>query len=84
MILTIVVLTMAWYFGAVLLPIFLAGSFYGSSYLFTEYSYLVDWSYPILTMFVVWAIAAFLRFMEEYKQKMEIKEEQGAFEAHTG
>ncbi len=35
LILASVVLTLAWYFGAVLLPIFLVGSFYGSSYLFT-------------------------------------------------
>ena len=83
LILTIVVLTMAWYFGAVLLPVFLVGSFYGSSYLFTEYSYLVDWSYPVLTMFVVWAIAAFLRFMEEYKQKMEIKKQFAGYASPT-
>ena len=83
LILTIVVLTMAWYFGAVLLPIFLVGTFYGSSYLFTEYSYLVDWSYPVLTMFVVWAIAAFLRFMEEYKEKMEIKKQFAGYASPT-
>ena len=35
LILSLVVLTFAWYFGAVLLPLFLAGSFYGSAYLFT-------------------------------------------------
>ena len=83
LILASVVLTLAWYFGAVLLPIFLVGSFYGSSYLFTEYSYLVDWSYPVLTMFVVWAIAAFLRFMEEYKQKMEIKKQFAGYASPT-
>jgi adenylate cyclase len=44
LILTAAVLTLNWYFGAILLPIFLAGSYYGSSYLFTEYSYLIDWS----------------------------------------
>jgi adenylate cyclase len=83
LILSLVVLTLAWYFGAVLLPIFLVGSFYGSSYLFTEYSYLVDWSYPVLTMFVVWAIAAFLRFMEEYKEKMEIKKQFAGYASPT-
>jgi len=83
LILASVVLTLAWYFGAVLLPVFLVGSFYGSSYLFTEYSYLVDWSYPVLTMFVVWAIAAFLRFMEEYKQKMEIKKQFAGYASPT-
>jgi len=83
LILTIAVLSLAWYFGAVLLPVFLAGSFYGSSYLFTEYSYLVDWSYPVLTMFVVWALAAFMRFMEEYKQKMEIKKQFAGYASPT-
>jgi len=83
LILASVVLTMSWYFGAVLLPIFLAGSFYGSAYLFTEYSYLVDWSYPVLTMFVVWSVAAFMRFMEEYKQKMEIKKQFAGYASPT-
>lgn len=83
LILALVVLTLAWYFGAILLPLFLGGSFYGSSYLFTEYSYLVDWSYPVLTMFVVWAIAAFMRFMEEYKQKMEIKKQFAGYASPT-
>ena len=75
LILTAAVLTLNWYFGAILLPIFLAGSYYGSSYLFTEYSYLIDWSYPVLTMFVVWSIAAFLRFMEEFRLRQQIKKQ---------
>ena len=75
LILTAVVLTLSWYFGAILLPLFLAGSYYGSSYLFTEYSYLIDWSYPILTMFVVWSVAAFLRFMEEFRLRQQIKKQ---------
>ena len=75
LILTVVVLTLTWWFGAVLLPVFLVGSFYGSAYLFTEYSYLVDWSYPVLTMFVVWAVAAFLRFMEELRLRLQIKKQ---------
>jgi adenylate cyclase len=75
LILTVVVLTLTWWFGAILLPLFLVGSFYGSAYLFTEYSYLVDWSYPVLTMFVVWAVAAFLRFMEELRLRLQIKKQ---------
>jgi len=82
-ILTVVVLTLTWWFGAILLPLFLVGSFYGSAYLFAEYSYLVDWSYPVLTMFIVWALAAFMRFMEEYKQKMEIKKQFAGYASPT-
>ena len=75
LILTIVVLTLTWWVGAALLPLFLVGSFYGSSYLFTEYSYLLDWSYPVITMFVAWSVASFLRFMEELKLRLQIKKQ---------
>ena len=75
LIITIVVLTLRWYYGMILLPVFLGGSYYGSLYLFTEYSYLVDWSWPALTVFVVWSSSAFLRFMQEYKLRQQIKKQ---------
>jgi adenylate cyclase len=78
-----VVLLLPWYFGVALMPASLYGLFYGSSYLFTKHDYLVDWSYPVLTVFVAWAIAAFLRFMEEYKQKMEIKKQFAGYASPT-
>ncbi len=71
--LMVVVLLLPWYFGAALMPASLYGLFYGSSYLFTKHDYLVDWSYPVLTVFVAWAIAAFLRFMEEFRFRQLIK-----------
>ena len=70
-----VVLLLPWYFGAALMPASIIGLFYGSSHLFTKHDYLVDWSYPVLTVFIAWAIAAFLRFMEEHKLRMEIKKQ---------
>ena len=73
-ILIIAALMMQWYVSA-LMPILVVGSYFGSSHLFNTDGYLIDWSYPALGMFFVWAIAAFLRFMEEYKQKMEIKKQ---------
>ena len=75
LVLMIVVLLLPWYFGAALMPASIVGLFYGSSYLFTKHDLLVDWSYPVLTIFVAWAIAAFLRFMEEHKKRMEIKKQ---------
>ena len=72
--LIITALMMQWYVSA-LMPILVVGFYFGSSYLFNTEGYLVDWSYPALGMFFVWAIAAFMRFMEEYKQKMEIKKQ---------
>ena len=75
LIITIVVLTLRWYYGMILLPVFLGGSYYGSLYLFTEYSYLVDWSWPVLTIFIAWSSSAFLRFMQEYKLRQQIKKQ---------
>jgi len=75
LLLMIVVLLLPWYFGAIAMPVTLVGLFYGSSYLFTKYDLLVDWSYPVLTVFVAWAIAAFLRFMEEFKLRQQIKKQ---------
>ena len=74
-ILAVVVITLRWYYGAILLPVLLVGTYYGSEYLFTEYSYLVDWSWPVLTAFVAWAAAAFIRFMEEYRLRQQIKKQ---------
>ena len=73
-ILAVAVLSLSWWFSLAT-PVLVIGSFFGSSYLFTQYGFLVDWSYPALGMFFVWAIAAFMRFMDEYKQKMEIKKQ---------
>ena len=75
LLLMVVVLLLPWYFGAAAMPATVVGLFYGSSYLFTKYDLLVDWSYPVLTVFVAWAIAAFLRFMEEYRLRQQIKKQ---------
>ena len=75
LIVMIVVLLLPWYFGVVLLPVVIYGLFYSSSYLFTNNDLLVDWSYPVFTVFVAWAAAAFLRFMEEHRLRMEIKKQ---------
>ena len=75
LLLMVVVLLLPWYFGAVAMPAMVVGLFYGSSHLFTKYDLLVDWSYPVLTVFVAWAIAAFLRFMEEYRLRQQIKKQ---------
>ena len=73
--LMVIVLLLPWYFSVALMPASLYGLFYGSSYLFTKHDLLVDWSYPVLTVFIAWAFATFLRFMEEHKLRMEIKKQ---------
>ena len=75
LILMIAVLLLPWYVGATLMPASIVGLYYGSSHLFTKHDLLVDWTYPVFTVFVAWAIAAFLRFMEEHKKRMLIKKQ---------
>ena len=82
LILSVVVLSLSWWFS-IATPILILGTFFGSSYLFTQYGFLVDWSYPVFGMFFVWAIAAFMRFMSEYKQKMEIKKQFAGYASPT-
>ena len=80
-ILAVVVLVFPW-FVSLIVPVLVVGSFFTSSYLFGQ-GYLIDWSYPALGMFFVWAIAAFMRFMSEYKQKMEIKKQFAGYASPT-
>jgi len=80
-ILAVVVLVFPW-FVSLIAPVLIVGSFFTSSYLFGQ-GYLIDWSYPALGMFFVWAIAAFMRFMSEYKQKMEIKKQFAGYASPT-
>ena len=75
LILCIVVIKLRWYLGAILMPIFIGGSYYTSYYLFVKESYLIDWTYPVVTIFIVWATSAFLRFMEEFKLRQQIKKQ---------
>jgi len=80
-ILAIIVLVFPW-FVSLVAPVLIIGSFFVSSYLFGQ-GYLIDWSYPTLGMFFIWAIAAFMRFMSEYKQKMEIKKQFAGYASPT-
>jgi len=75
LLLMVVVLLLPWYFGAAAMPAVIVSLFYGSSYLFTKHDLLVDWSYPVFTVFIAWAIAAFVRFMEEYRLRQQIKKQ---------
>lgn len=75
LIICIVVLKLRWLFGAILLPIMLGGIYYSSLQLFVKQGFLVDWTYPILTIFIVWAVSAFLRFMDEFKLRQQIKKQ---------
>ena len=82
LILIIAALMMHWWVS-ILMPILVVGSYFASSHLFKSEGYLIDWFYPAVGMFFVWAIAAFMRFMSEYKQKMEIKKQFAGYASPT-
>jgi len=73
-ILAIIVLTLPWVVSLIS-PIVIVSTYFVSSFLFTKYGYLVDWSYPALGIFVAWSIAAFLRFIAEFKLRQQIKKQ---------
>ena len=72
--LIVVVLKLPWAFSLIM-PVFVVGTYFGSSHLFTNEGYLVDWSFPSFAIFVAWAIAAFLRFIVEFRLRQQIKKQ---------
>lgn len=73
-ILATVVLLLPWLFS-IIMPGFVVGVYFASSYLFTKNGFLVDWSYPAVSLFVIWAVAAFLRFIVEFRLRQQIKKQ---------
>ena len=73
------VLFLNWYYGIGLLLVSLGVLFYGTRYAFNYHGLLLDWSFPLFAVFVTWSIAAFLRFMEELRQKLQIKKQFGTY-----
>ena len=71
----ILVLKLNWYFGVGGIVVSLGGIFYGTRTAYLDDGYLLDWSFPIFAVFLTWSIAAFLRFMDEFRQKQEIKKQ---------
>ena len=70
-----VVLYAAWVFGIVALTASVVGTYYLSSYAFTDLNLLIDWSWPVVTIVLAWSLTAFVRFVYEFKQKMQIKKQ---------
>ena len=48
-------------------------------YVFNKHSYLLDYTWPTLALFLPWVGAIFMRFVMEYKLKMQIKKQFGTY-----
>ena len=75
LILVIIVLRLPWVVSLQAMPVLVVGSYFVSFYLFTNHGYLIDWSFPAFALFVAWAVAAFLRFILEYRLRQQIKKQ---------
>jgi adenylate cyclase len=77
--LSLLVLFTPWFVSAGGVIASLYGVYAYSSYAFTTNSYLIDWSWPAGTLFIVWSVSAFMRFMEELRLKQQIKKQFGTY-----
>ena len=48
-------------------------------YVFNKHGYLLDYTWPTLALFLPWVGAIFMRFVIEYKLKMQIKKQFGTY-----
>jgi adenylate cyclase len=79
LILIILVLYAGWIYGIVAAILIFGGTYFGFYFAFTTNNLLLDWSFPVVCMFIVWSISAFVRFISEFKQKMQIKKQFGTY-----
>lgn len=74
-----VLIYLNWYVGIIVFPLTVYITYYITNYLFVNSNLLVDWSWPIVTIFVAAFVSAFVRFISEFKQKMQIKKQFGTY-----
>lgn len=79
LILALIVTYAGWTYGITSMIVMLASTYFVSGEAFAKYSLLLDWSFPVAAMFIVWSTAAFVRFISEFKQKMQIKKQFGTY-----
>ena len=66
------------YNGAIV-SLFLVVPYFVGIYLFNNKGYLVDYTWPTLALFLPWVGAIFMRFVMEFKLKMQIKKQFGTY-----
>jgi adenylate cyclase len=75
----ILVLYCPWVVGIAAITGILGGVYFGSEYAFTDKNLILDWSFPIASIFIIWSASAFIRFISEFRQKMQIKKQFGTY-----
>ena len=75
LLLTLCALNFLWVINGLLIAVTIGALPIIGFNLFTNYNLLIDFTYPVYSSFIVFTIAIFLRFIHEYKGKMQIKKQ---------
>jgi adenylate cyclase len=79
----LMLITIAAYLGYIyngaIVSIFLVVPYFVGIYLFNNKGCLVDYTWPTLALFIPWVGAIFMRFVMEFKLKMQIKKQFGTY-----
>jgi adenylate cyclase len=75
LLLTICALNFLWVINGILISVTIVSLPYFGYNLFENHNLLIDFTYPAYSSFIVFTIAIFLRFIHEYKGKMQIKKQ---------
>ncbi len=75
LLLTLCALNFLWVINGVLISLVVISLPILGFDLFIKHNLLIDFTYPVYSTFIVFTIAIFLRFIHEYKGKMQIKKQ---------
>ena len=73
------ILLSRWKYGFVPIIGIIASLYYGSKYAFTQYSYLIDSIYPILSLVIIYTHIFTVKFITELNAKLQIKKQFGTY-----
>jgi adenylate cyclase len=75
----IAILLTGWTYGFIGIIAILGGIYFGSGYLFQGHSFLLDASFPIIGLVLVYVHSYTVKFLSELNQKLQIKKQFGTY-----
>jgi adenylate cyclase len=75
----IAILLTGWTYGFIGIIAILGGVYFGSGYLFQGHSFLLDASFPIIGLVLVYVHSYTVKFLSELNQKLQIKKQFGTY-----
>ena len=75
----IAILLTRWTYGFIAVIALISGVYFGSRYLFQGHSFLLDASFPIIGLVLVYVHSYTVKFLSELNQKLQIKKQFGTY-----